>query len=576
MNIFNKRFRYPWLIPFGIIIVLALLPLTDFFREGFPAGHDTRDHVARIANFYQNIREGILIPRWAGNLNWGYGHPVLMFLYPLPSYVASVLIFVGCTTVVAVKVVFILGYIVSGLGMFYFLKKLWGTIPALTGATLYLYAPYRFVDLYVRGAIGEHFFFIFPPLILLITVLIVKKNNLRLICFGAFSIAGMILSHNALTIMYLPFIGVFSLVEIWFHAVSKTKALAKIALMWILGFGVSAFFIIPAFFEGKYTLRNIVTSGVIFDRFEALSRIFYSSWNFGGTGKLSVMLGITQWLVVGIGIGLMVNYVWKIKLNLKKTERLKLSYEQAIVSINLFFLFSAIFMMLPASKPLYEEFTLFQKFQFPWRFLSLALFSPAFIAGYMISRLSGKKQIQAASLLIAFSIIMTAGYWKAPGFDTTPSQLFDRAYTGTTDTGESAPIWSVRFMEHEASAPAEFIVGSGVITQVARTSTEHDYTIRVNGTDESENSRIRENTLYFPGWNVKVDGATLPLSSVEFQDPANRGLITYPLSPGIHDVKIVFTNTKLRTFSELITVASLGGIGVLLAVSALSIKKKIL
>ncbi len=73
-----------------VLLALSIFPLLDLLHPGIPRGHDTPDHVARIANFYQSLAEGNLIPRWAGNLNWGYGHPILMFLYPLPSYIASV------------------------------------------------------------------------------------------------------------------------------------------------------------------------------------------------------------------------------------------------------------------------------------------------------------------------------------------------------------------------------------------------------------------------------------------------------------------------------------------------------
>src|SRR3989344_693366 len=133
--------------------------------EGMFLSHDGQDHVVRIANFYQSLSEGNLIPRWAANLNWGYGHPILMFLYPLPSYAASLFHFLGFSLVDSTKLVFALAFIASGVAMYLWLREFLGEIPAMTGAILYNFAPYRFVDLYVRGAIGEHVAFIFPPLI---------------------------------------------------------------------------------------------------------------------------------------------------------------------------------------------------------------------------------------------------------------------------------------------------------------------------------------------------------------------------------------------------------------------------
>ena len=147
------------------LIILSFIPLSDLFQYGLPLTHDGQDHVARIANFYQNLTEGNIIPRWAGNLNWGYGHPILMFLYPFPSYIASLFHFLGFSLVDSIKIVFDIGFIVSGLAMYVWLKEFLGIRSAFVGATLYMFAPYRFVDLYVRGAIGEHLAFVFLPLI---------------------------------------------------------------------------------------------------------------------------------------------------------------------------------------------------------------------------------------------------------------------------------------------------------------------------------------------------------------------------------------------------------------------------
>src|SRR3989338_998222 len=89
-----------------LIVAIGLIPLLDLFRQGMFLSHDGQDHVVRIANFYQSLSEGNLIPRWAANLNWGYGHPILMFLYPLPSYLASLFHGIGFSFVMSVKLIF--------------------------------------------------------------------------------------------------------------------------------------------------------------------------------------------------------------------------------------------------------------------------------------------------------------------------------------------------------------------------------------------------------------------------------------------------------------------------------------
>lgn len=168
----KKKTIYKRYLLFVILVLLSLIPVFDLFNPGIPITHDGQDHVARIANFYQNLQEGNIIPRWAANLNWGYGHPILMFLYPLPSYISSLFHFLGFSLVDSIKIVFGLGFIASGLAMYIWLKEFLGKHAAFLGAILYVFAPYRFVDLYVRGAIGEHVAFIFPPLVFIFSIFI--------------------------------------------------------------------------------------------------------------------------------------------------------------------------------------------------------------------------------------------------------------------------------------------------------------------------------------------------------------------------------------------------------------------
>src|SRR3990167_10125977 len=184
------------------LIFISIIPALSLFHPGLPITHDGQDHVARIANFYQNLSEGNIIPRWAPNLNWGYGHPILEFLYPLPSYIASIFHFAGFSLVDSVKIVFGLAFILSGVFMYLWLREFLGEIGAFTGGILYMFAPYRFVDLYVRGALGEHVAFVFLPLIAYFLLRLSKQYSYWFIVGGSISLAGLILSHNAISLMF--------------------------------------------------------------------------------------------------------------------------------------------------------------------------------------------------------------------------------------------------------------------------------------------------------------------------------------------------------------------------------------
>jgi len=533
-----------------LLILISLLPLGDLFHPGLFISHDGQDHVARIANFYQSLAEGNFIPRWAANLNWGYGHPILMFLYPLLSYIASFFHFLGFSFVDSTKIVFALGFVLSGVFMYLWIKEFWGKEAGFLSGIFYLFAPYRFVDLYVRGAIGENFAFVWPPLICWFALKLARRFQWRYMVGGSLSLAALILSHNALSLMFLPLI--FGYMG-YLILISNRKILliTYYLLLITFGFAESFFFWFPAFFEGKYTLRSILLTGSFF-RFRKLSEFFWSPWSYGGETQLSVQLGILQWIMVGLSPFLIYRF-WK-----KKDKSWML-----IGGLLAIFVVS-LFLLTEYSLPVWRAAKILQNFQFTWRFLSLAIFPPAVFAGALIYLLPRRFKLFTVYCLLFTVLLLNKTYWHAKDFSYKDESFYTEAYAGTTDTGESSPRWSVRFMEKFPKAPMEVIEGKAEVKEISRTTTRQEF-----GVKAFTSSRIVVNTLYFPGWQVLVDSQPV---LVEFQDPAHRGLMTFYIPEGEHWVVVKFGETRLRLFSDIISVVGL----IALFVGGLVYAKKII
>ena len=73
--------------------------------------------------------------------------------------------------------------------------------------------------------------------------------------------------------------------------------------------------------------------------------------------------------------------------------------------------------------------------------------------------------------------------------------------------------------------------------------------------------RLADYTFYFPGWKVFVDNTEVP---IEFQDMNYRGVITYKVPQGKHSVLVKFTDTKVRFLANMISVISIGVLGLLI------------
>jgi hypothetical protein len=531
------------IIAYLFLIGMSLLPLTGLLKPGLPITHDGQDHVARIANFYTSLIQGNIIPRWAGNLNWGYGHPILEFLYPFPSYFASFFKFIGFSSVDSTKLVFGIGYIVSLLSMYLWVNHRWGKLSGIIASVSYGFSPYRFIDLYVRGAIGEHIAFIFPPLILYFLDKIsenIKSNKpepLPLVCLSL-SVFGLILSHNAIALMFLPIIFIYVLYLSYFECRFNLKFfIFRVFVGLSLGFLLSAFFWIPAYFEGKYTLRDIVTGNETIKRFVPLSKFFIPTWNYGGSEEFSKDIGIMNWL------GIITSLFFIVKSKIMK--------DKVIMGGLLIIFIITIFLMTSWSSIIWTHLRIMLKFQFPWRFLTVSVFCVSVVtgisAGYIIGNNWKSNLIKTIIVVSIFAgVVSTYWMWHVKSYLIKPEMYYSGIYSGTTDTGESSPIWSVRFMEHNPLAPAEVIEGDADIISITRSFNQRYYSVNAKVP-----TNIVENTLYFPGWKIFVDNQQ---AKIQYQDPAYRGLMEYWVPNGKHKVKIIYTRTKIRFIADIISI----------------------
>ena len=144
--------RKDWLIL--IVLLLFSIPTVKalFIPGGFTS-HDLTHHVVRQISMDKLLSEGQFPPRWSGELNNGYGYPVFLFNYPLPAMVGEIFHKLGLGYVDSVKAVLFTSMVMSVLGMYLFLKALLGSkLSTFLGAMFYLYAPIRFLNVYVSAA----------------------------------------------------------------------------------------------------------------------------------------------------------------------------------------------------------------------------------------------------------------------------------------------------------------------------------------------------------------------------------------------------------------------------------------
>ena len=196
----------------------------------------------------------------------------------------------------------------------------------------------------------------------------------------------------------------------------------------------------------------------------------------------------------------------------------------------------------------WENISFLRQFQFPWRFLSLAVFSSSLLSvSYLnFSFFSQKKLYWSIILFVVFS---TAYFWKPNlGFDKINESYYWNFPLNTTYYGETDIIWSEGPARSYPKKRVEIIGGEGQILDLKKKTTFHSFKVNAK-----TNVQIVDKTQYFPGWRVFIDGKP---SRIQFQDPNWRGQITFYVPLGDHQVNLIFQESKIRLFSDIVSAIS--------------------
>ena len=288
-----------------LIILVSLLAVWPFFRKGYFESHDGEWMIIRFSAFHQTLRSGQFPVRFVDRLNNNYGYPVLNFLYPLPFYLAEIPKVLGFGFVDSIKIVFVLSTVSSALAMFWALSQIFDKRASLAGSIVYLFIPYRFVDLYVRGSLGESLAFAIVPLVAGCIFKIAKGNKLYMPLLSI-STACLILSHNVIAILFLPFFLIISLVLI-----EKDKI--KTVNTFIMGILISTFFWLPALYDLRFVRLSQIDISNVADHLVNPLNLIIPSWGYGPNPNepsgLSVQFGLVTLAIILSAIYLR----WKMK-----------------------------------------------------------------------------------------------------------------------------------------------------------------------------------------------------------------------------------------------------------------------
>lgn len=521
------------------------------FFLGNASGHDLVFHLSSWLDVAGQWRQGILFPRWAEWANWGYGEPRFIF-YPPLSWLLGAAIGSVLPWQEAPGAFIWLALVLSGACMWRFAREFLTSREAAAAALIYSVNPYFLVIVYYRSDFAELLADAFLPLLLLGALRVGRKGWLGVPLLAAVFAA--IWLSNAPAAVIATYSLCLLLVVCCVQQRSPRPLFFGAAAM-LLGFGLAAFYIVPAVFEQRWVQISM-----------ALGENLAPEKNFLYTHAGDPEFILFNWKVSSVTLcmilvtALAAVFIGRRRRDFQAAWWMLLAL--AIVSTALMF---------PATAVLWRYLPKLRFVQFPWRW-SIAL--GAACAVFLPIAVCRLRRAWIAWLVLIVSISASAtAIVRDAWFDSMNYSVLSEGIQsdyGYEGTDEYAPLGFDRFAipganlvsDDQPTPPGppvarfqklDLLSGRKVPLIGARIHTEEWTAEHRVFTAESPDSIVLAVRLAdYPAWKMRVDGIDSPIES-----RLPQGEVLVPLSRGAHRVELNFTRTPDRTAGAIVSCFSL-------------------
>jgi 6-pyruvoyl-tetrahydropterin synthase-like protein len=525
----------PW-FAFLILVGLALVAAYPLLTETWFISHENAHLPERVIAVAEEMRHGDFYPRWLSVSHHGKGSPFFNFYSPAFYLVAGLFFVAGLPLTIAMKATAVLLFLAGAWGMYVWCRPHYGGAGGVVAAILYLFVPYHFVDIYVRGAMAEFGALAVLPYVFhgIDLALDREEHAARALLVTGLASAGLLLFHNLSALMAVPFAVVYGLFRCWQAQVPLRRMGVAMAGA-CAGVCLSAFYWLPVLAERRFLGKlETVTSGYGDYKLHFVypHQFFSTYWGFGGSwpgtdDKMSYQIGMVVVLFV----------LTSIVISLASRAGSK-QFVWLTVALGV----GGLCMALELSLPVYRLASWLAYVQFPWRFLGVGtLFLAA--AGGGASAGPMRPSFRWALVLTAAAASILASCeqrsvvpQKVADVDTyAETVLGKRLFGSMCNNDEYLPRWV-------SPGTAGFVpeiqpnVAGGAVSELKISGKNMSFLV-----DAPESGgRAYFPWHYFPGWRATVDG------KADVVTPSADGYVSLALPPGRHAVRLSFGSTWPR------------------------------
>ncbi len=575
----------PGLLLAGLLALFVVVPLAG---DGLPGSADTPIHFYRALEFTRSWGPGVIYPRWAPDLAYGYGYPLWNFAPPLPYLIPLFFYAAGLSLETSLKLLITLAALGYALGTYLFVRDRLGPQSALVAAAIYTLAPFALREALLYGGNYPQYLAIslYPWLLWALGRVHSRRGGPGNILLIAFFYGALILSHLFHALALTPVAAAYA-VLLWLGDLRDLRRPAASGLGLGLGLLITTFFWLPALMERSFTraVEDIYLSvSPVYLRFldwrellawpRALDARAANPWVPFSLGPAALALAVLGTLAYIIGRRLR-NSARQGGPIPQDPERVGPIYQSTNLPIYhaLFFLVllaACIFMMLPASSWVWADAPFLAVAEFPWRLLGLVNLCLAFLGAAGIHRavfrwrgllaLGGALLVLFSSAVYLYPPHPFVRYGETVG-DMAGYELVTQTI-GTTTLGEYLPRWVIAVPQGSPMAdalrqgrPVDKLDPASLPERASVHLLNHTAVSDVYRIDSPAAFQARFRTFYFPGWAAYVDG-----QAVDIVIEPESGLITASVPAGSHELRLSFQDTPLRTMSNVISGLALVGL----------------
>lgn len=533
-----------WLQPLILLALAATAVIAPIWFFGDASGHDFQFHIASWVEMARQWHQGILFPRWAQWANWGYGEPRFIFYPPASRMIGGALGLVLPWQAVAATYIW-LALVGSGMAMWALAREWLSRNEAMAAAIFFAANPYNLVLVYYRSDFAELLTVAVFPLLILAVLRTARSGWAQVPFFSVIFCA--IWMCNAPGAVIATYCATLLLVVSYvFNRETRTLLSGGVAML--CGFGLAAFYIVPAAWEQKWVNISSLTGG----NYEIEQNFLFSR-----AGDPDFRLFNLRVSIIATGI-VLVCAILAVSAVRRRELRQLWWLLVALVS-------ATAFMLIRPSDFLWHLLPKLRFVQFPWRWLDAL--APAFALFAAAASGSRKRWLIWGGVFVLIAVtgvaIVRTTTWDSDAAKQIAQWVqWGDGYEGTS---EFEPVGGDRYalygVDPESEQPpadtipfaTQFDPASGAVVPIAGIRVHVEHWSADGGVLSAESPRpvnLELRLLAFPTWQARIDEQRIPIETTP------TGAMWLRIPAGAHRIDLRFLRTRDRIAGDAISIFS--------------------